>query len=250
MDLPPSFSETGMFVQRAGPVPTQFQVLGERSSGTNVVKRLLGRNTAMTPTEALGWKHGFPQAVAIPADFLVVCMVRNAVDWARSMHAKPWHATPAIQALEFPDFIRAEWRSTVDRARYFEGARDTGLIGQPLQQDRDPLSGACFSNLFALRRAKLTGLLSYLNRGCSVALLRMEEATATPETMLEALRDGLGLTAPAGPFQPVQKRLGSKFRPAGDAPRPATPDRVGAADMAFLRGQVDPAQEARLGYAY
>jgi hypothetical protein len=61
----------------------------------------------MRPSDALGWKHGFAQALAIPADLAVICVTRNAADWALSMHAKPWHAVPALQALAFSDFIRA-----------------------------------------------------------------------------------------------------------------------------------------------
>ena len=87
--IPDTFAATGLHVQ-SGPTPvTRFQVVGERSSGTNYVKRLLGRNTGLKPTEALGWKHGGPQALAIPADLLVVICVRHAGDWARSMHRGP-----------------------------------------------------------------------------------------------------------------------------------------------------------------
>jgi hypothetical protein len=39
--LSPDFAQTGWMVRRTGPVPTRFQVLGERSSGTNLVQRLL-----------------------------------------------------------------------------------------------------------------------------------------------------------------------------------------------------------------
>ncbi|WP_373488146.1 hypothetical protein, partial [Blastomonas sp.] len=65
--IPPDFATTGILAPRAASVPiTRFQVLGERSSGTNFVKRLLGRNSTLRPTEDLGWKHRFPHAAAIP----------------------------------------------------------------------------------------------------------------------------------------------------------------------------------------
>lgn len=87
---------------------TRLQAFGERSSGTNFVKRLIGRNTPLSPTEELGWKHGFTQMTAESPNTLVVCVTRNAVDWAHSLHAKPWHCPPEMQRLAFSEFIRAE----------------------------------------------------------------------------------------------------------------------------------------------
>lgn len=224
-------------------------MLGERSSGTNYVKRLMGRNSALAPTEALGWKHGHPQAIAIPPDLAVICVVRNAADWALSMHAKPWHATAELQALGFSEFIRAPWDTVIDRARYFDGAEAAGVLGQPLQADRDPVTGRPAANLFALRRAKLTGLLSYLGRGCTCAVLRMEPLQQEPEPGLDALLAALGAAPRTDAFRPVTKRLGSRFKPA-IASRPARPDTLSDADRAFLMEQVDSAQEAALGYRY
>ncbi|MEX0311347.1 MAG: hypothetical protein AB3N17_14015 [Tateyamaria sp.] len=228
---------------------TQFQVLGERSSGTNFVKRLLGRNTDLKPTEALGWKHGFPHMMAIPPQMAVIVCVRRADTWAQSMFSKPWHTTPAMQSLPFSDFIRAPWDTVIDRPRYFEGLVPDGAVGQPLQQDRHPVTGARFANLFSLRQAKLSAMLSLLGRDCTCIVLRMEDAQAAPEATLDALRTPLGLAAASGPFRPVVKRLGSKFKPA-IADRPQLPAQWDAADLRFLHDQIDPAQETALGYSY
>jgi hypothetical protein len=133
----------------------------------------------------------------------------------------------------------------IDRPRYFNGAQD--LVGQPLQQDRDPLTGAMFNNLFALRRAKLASLLSFLNRDCTCALLRLEDLQDDPATVIDALRDGLGHGPRDTPCRPVLKRLGARFKPASPD-RPATPARLSSDDLAFLRTQIDPEQETLLGY--
>ncbi|MHC9234006.1 hypothetical protein ACX9MO_00040 [Pseudooceanicola sp. 502str34] len=243
--LPDSFADSGVFLRAGRLPPTRVQVMGERSSGTNFVKRLIGRNTPLSPTEELGWKHGAPAMIAIPADLLVVVAVRNAADWARSMHAKPWHASPALQALDFSAFLRAEWDTIADRPRYFEDLPESA-IGQPLQPDRDPLTGARHADLFALRRAKLTAHLSLLNRDCTLAILRMETATAEPEALLAQLRATYAL--PDAPYRPVVKRLGAKFKPA-IPDRPTTPEWSGP-DLAHLRARVDTGQEAMLGYSY
>ena len=246
----PSFAASG-FLARMQPNAeiTRYQVLGERSSGTNFAKRMLGRNTSLTPTEALGWKHGFPHAAAIPPDLLVIGLVRRADDWARSMHAKPWHASVALQSLAFSDFIRAEWDTYIDRPRYFEGATKAGIIGQPLMHDRHPLTGKRFANIFALRHAKIAGLLSYLERDCNFILLRMEDMIAAPEATLDTVRSAVGLAARNAKFKPVFKRLGSKFKAAIEA-RPETPKTLQPDDLAFMQKHVNGGQEQALGYEY
>lgn len=249
MTLPNSFAETGFHAALTGEKVTRYQVLGERSSGTNFVKRLLGRNTDLKPTEALGWKHAHPHMRAIPADLAVICVVRSADAWARSMHTKPWHTTPALQSLPFSEFIRAEWDTIIDRPRYFEGSRQDNTLGQALQYDRDPLTGARYVNLFALRQAKLRGLLSYLNRGCTCVVMRMEDATSAPETALDQLVQTLGCKKPHTEFRPVVKRLGSKFKPSVED-RPQAPDPLSADDTAFLKSSIDAETEASLGYSY
>ncbi|MBL3704448.1 hypothetical protein GI582_17260 [Sulfitobacter sp. BDSS02] len=245
--LPSEFTRTGIYVEHSGVVPSRFQVLGERSSGTNFVKRLLGRNTSLTPSEELGWKHGFPSALAIPLELVVICVVRSADDWARSMHAKPWHATPALQALGFSDFIRSPWLSVVDRAKYFKDSET--FIGQPLQADRHPLTGGVFENLFALRQAKLQALMSYLSRDCTCVFLRMEEVQENPQAALKQIFERLALPTSDAAFRPVNKRLGSKFKSAMDD-RPKTPDTFSEGDRTFLLNAIDPDQEAALGYCY
>lgn len=186
--------------------------------------------------------------MAIPADLAVICVVRNAYDWTRSMHAKPWHTTPAMQSLEFSDFIRAPWDTIIDRPRYFDGAVELGIVGQPLQADRDPVTGAPFANLLALRRAKLTALLSHLNRGCTCIVLRMEAVQSAPQAAVADILAGLNLPPHPAQFRPVTKRLGSKFNPAIDA-RPPTPPQIGDVDRDFINTQLDDLLETQLGYS-
>jgi hypothetical protein len=243
--IPEDFARTGITSQ--GPVaPVQrFQVLGERSSGTNFVKRLLGRNTRLEPTEALGWKHACVAPQAIPADLAVICVVRAPEPWALSMHDKPWHTTPEMQRLPFAEFIRHPWETVIDRARYFDLPNVS--LGQPLQADRDPETGLPHQNLFALRRAKLAGLLGFLSRDCTCVLLRLETVQAAPEQMLESIAKRLELPVRDAPFRPVFKRLGAKFK-AAVSDRPDRPDRFPDTDRSFMTSQLDTATEAALGY--
>lgn len=243
------FAQTGVSIHPGQATRlTRFQVLGERSSGTNLMQRLMTRNSGLRASDVLGWKHGFAQMLAIPADLLVVCMVRDPAAWALSMYAKPWHTTPAMQGLGFSDFIRAPWETVIDRPRYFRGAREAGLVGQVLQQDRDPVTGAQFANLFALRRRKLQSLLSYPERGGTCVVLRTETLQAAPEAVLGQIVEALSLPGSEGAFRGVHRRLGSKFKPAV-AERPATPTEISPEDRAFMWTQLDRDLEAALGYA-
>lgn len=248
--IPQDFAEAGFAANRRAPTPlARYQVLGERSSGTNFVSRLLGRNSSMRPATDLGWKHGFPREAPVPADLGVICMTRRADDWALSMHRKPWHAPPELQALEFGDFIRAPWETVVDRPRYFTAAMRAGPLGGPLLLDRDPETGAAFADLFALRTAKMRAMLGYMSRDCTCVLLSVETAQAEPEATLDALLYVMGHPPRSTPYRRVVKRLGSRFKPAIPE-RPKTPARMGKAGRRFMRARLDPELERQLGYSY
>lgn len=250
LPLPQAFAETGVAAQHTGPVPPRrFQVLGERSSGTNLLRRLMMRNSPLEASEALGWKHGFPHMLAVPADLAVLGIVRNAADWALSMHAKPWHTPPHMQRMDFSEFIRAPWETVIDRARYFGGPEARPLVGRALQHDRDPMTGEAFADLFALRRAKIQALTGMFRRDCTMVLIRMEDMQADPEAVIGRVCTALSLPAPATPFKPFARRLGSKFKPSVED-RPETPATLGEDDRAFLRSRIDRETEAALGYTY
>ncbi|MDD9739693.1 MULTISPECIES: hypothetical protein [Marinovum] len=240
---------TGWAIRHSGSAPKRFQVMGERSSGTNFVKRLIDGNTWLGNSEVLGWKHGVPGMLAIPADFTVVCTFRAADAWALSMHAKPWHARPPLQALGFSDFIRAPWDSRIDRPRYFPWAEAPEFRGQPLQADRHPITGAMFRDLFELRAVKMAVLLSFAIRHSSCVFLRMEAVQAAPEAFLADLRAGLALPATDTAYKPVTKRLGAKFKPAVMT-RPETPAEMPEADRAWMRERLDLGVEEAMGYTY
>lgn len=244
------FAKTGFFARiRSDAKITRFQVVGERSSGTNYASRLIGKNSALSPDTPLGWKHGFIEFENLPDDVLVVAMVRHAGVWSRSMHKRPWHSSDALQALELSDFLRAPWDTSFDEAKYFRREEKLGLIGGPLTYDRHPDTGEMFENVYTLRRAKLTALLAGAKTECNFILLRMEPMIKAPEDTLRRVLDAANVPLNAEGFRGIFKRLGSKFHPRVD-PRPKTPNRLSDEDRAFMRSQLDIEQEAQLGYRY
>ncbi len=92
----------------------RFQVLGERSSGTNFIASLIAKNLDITECNHLGWKHAVPHSQFIARDMLVIVAFRNPTDWLRSMHRKPWHSPPHLRGLQFSEFIRSEWETLTD----------------------------------------------------------------------------------------------------------------------------------------
>ncbi len=237
-----------MALRAEGPRPTGFAVFGERCSGTNFARALIKRNLGLAVRDDLGWKHGFAHMLAIPEDVLVVVVVRDAFDWAKSMFAKPWHADAQMQRLGFSQFLRAPWTSVVDRPDYFGLPRGCDLIGAPLQLDRHPITGAPFANIFRMRNAKTAAFLGFEARHANFVALRHEALARSPESVLGHLREAFGLEEGDG-FRGVHRRLGSRFAPKV-ADRPAAPQEISPADRAFILEELDLRQERRLGYHY
>lgn len=248
--LPANFRETGLHVQRVRSTKLrQFQVLGERATGTNVVRKLIEKNVALERTEGLGWKHATPHMVGIPDELLVVCVVRNAMDWARSMHKRPWHAHPAMQEFDFSQFLRSEWVSIVDRVDDFEEIHpEMSLQGQVLQYDRHPINGLPFENLFQLRRLKLESMLGMLNRGCNTVFVQLEMVQSNPEKFVKLMRRVFQLSSTSERFKPVTRRLGNRFH--SGTIRPPTPEQMNDLDRGFMKRQLDLTIESSLGYDY
>jgi hypothetical protein len=245
-----SMNETGRFALPASTAIHSFQVIGERASGTNFLRSIVKKNLNIQPTNVLGWKHGFPHMTAIPQDCLVLCSVRNPLDWVLSMHKRPWHAHPDLQSLDWSPFIRAPWHSIVDRQDHFADPQaGVQTTGQDLQLDRHPITGELFDNIFKLRTAKLQSLLGMLNRNCTVAYVQMERATENPLDVVAWIAEEYALETSQTKLRLPKRRMGNRYKRSVTA-RPETPDRINPSDLSFLRAQVDPEIEDLFGYAH
>lgn len=240
-------------LQSGGTRPTELMVFGERNSGTNLAHELLRRNIpafADSPGDRIGkygfrygWKHGFPQMLAAPDNVLAICLFRHPESWLRSMHARPWHAAPALKDLSFEQFIRAEWQACVDEKNFGVDASDPRAMTE-LHWDRHPLTGARFANIVQLRNAKSAGFLSLLNRFANCLLLRFETLQGDQEEYVNhvARRYGLEKTET---FQPVEERRG---KPSDGPFKAQTHAILSPEDRAYVWSELDHLQEERLGY--
>lgn len=65
-------------------------VIGERCSGTKWVETLLERNFQVEADYPFGWKH-CPDFSVTATECVTVCVIRNPIDWMRSVFRTPHH---------------------------------------------------------------------------------------------------------------------------------------------------------------
>ncbi|MFV1528235.1 MULTISPECIES: hypothetical protein [unclassified Phaeobacter] len=222
-----------------------YQVLGERCSGTNFLDQLIQQNFAAARPRYDMWKHAFPNLIALPADVLYIVIFRDPFQWLESMYGKPWHSLPALRDLPFSQFIRAEWRSEIDVPAWFDLPKTSPCKGQPLNQDLHPITGAPFANLLALRRAKAEALLSLPRRGARVIYTTHAAISRRPEDIIARIAD----ESPVPPNRRLQVPQGHYGWSWSDRDvKPKTPGHlITPEDRTWILSQLDPALEAAMG---
>ena len=228
-------------------------VFGERNSGTNYVSELLRRNFAKLTNMAsdkierfgfrYGWKHGFATMVSAPRNALCVIVVRHPETWLRSMHQRPWHSTSAVRHKSFSDFIRSEWTSCIDEQNFGVLKDDFRWLSE-LQYDRHPLSGERFSNIIALRNAKITSFFGNRNRFLNFLVVRLEDVQDNPSSFIHEVGKLYTLEVNSE-FLDIHQRRGKDL----DGKFSRTRYReLKAEDKKFVWQQLDETQEGLTGY--
>jgi hypothetical protein len=239
-----SLKTDGITCLRATTEPLEEIVLfGERSSGTNVTRRVIRQVFGLRVSKEYGWKHGAPAFLAGGARTLFVVSLRDPFDWCVSMYAKPYHAGADMRSYDFDTFIRAPWMSVMDAPRQ-HGLKRNLYLDQVLQPDRHVIEGRPYRNLMEMRTVKMRCWLGLLQRGVNVAILRHERLQADPEACLAALSKSFGLTATRAYKKPHYM---FDIRPKVEERRAHAKARL-AHNMDYIRSQLDPALEAQLGY--
>ncbi|MCV2869490.1 hypothetical protein OEW28_12720 [Defluviimonas sp. WL0002] len=224
----------------------KVQVIGERCSGTNFTEALIMQNLPVRDGREFGWKHGFPSFLAVPDDVVFVAVYREVFGWLLSMYEKPWHAEPDLCDLPFSDFIRAEWRSVVDKK--FLLATDDPLNCQILQQDRHPLTGKPPINLLELRRWKMQALQGLSERGIKVVHWTHDRIVADPGGVVTDVARLHGLPEPEQVTVP-KGRFGWPWNRFADTPERKVKT-ISDADRAFILENLDLDLERQVGFSY
>lgn len=226
-----------------------FQVFGERNSGTNFVEQLVERNFAIQRVQNYGWKHGFPVSVGYHRQSLILFVCRDPIDWVVSMYNTP-HAPHADVNLDsFPEFIRSEWAifnrrnsRKVWQKRWNATSRD-GLDLMENTFDRHPETGLRFRTIMEMRRSKMVAGLSFRNRLCNLVIARYEDIKAHRAPFLDFLTANFQMSR-LPDFDPIDDKVSPDVRKKKSFRREdITPE-----DFAFISSQLDPEFEAQLGY--
>ncbi|SLN62399.1 hypothetical protein PSA7680_03279 [Pseudoruegeria aquimaris] len=241
-----------ILVRRPDEPVTHFQVFGDKNSGTNFARTLIGMNTETPYRPIYGWKHGIPAMAAFEPGALIVLLTRNAVDWAKGMYRQPHRNLPEDGDMPFSDFIRSEWHSSVGRkplrnwTKKWAVSAEEGFAHRELQLDRHPITGKRYADIFEMRRVKLAAMIGMRHRGVNFALARFEDVRAAPLGFVEALGQAFDLPMLPEPSLPLKK-----VSPTRNSRRIATtPETLAPDDMAYLLARLDPDVEAQAGYAY
>ncbi|WP_112321154.1 hypothetical protein [Oceanibium sediminis] len=214
---------------------TGFQVLGERSSGTNFVTQMLLRNLEGVERRPIyGWKHGFIDRRYSPdPGLLTVLVYRHPLRWLQSLHARPLDLSDSMRGLPFSDFLRHEWRGAFKREDGTE---------EPSTADMDPKAKTNFANPMRLRNAKIAYFEEMAGMPSRMVYIRFEDMNRAPRATLEAIAKTFDIALK--PYTPVNTFKGVTEKPYIPRQMP----RISATDLAFIRQELDLAQEARIGY--
>lgn len=239
-------SNNWVFLKQHSRPVQRFQVLGERSSGTNFVSSLIRLNTSATPTTDYGWKHGFIQFQAVLRNDLLVVVARDPLAWLLSTYRKPWHVPDSMVNVTFSEFLRQPWESVVDMPGSMNATRPKRSRGLPAQLDRHPITGRAFDNPIQLRNAKLAAFLGIANRSCNVCFANYEAVANEPQRFVAELTNNFGLETSLD-WKVPQRVLGKMQRHIVGERRDDV-IKISDNDRDFMLAESDSGLEASLGY--
>jgi hypothetical protein len=126
----------------------EFQLYGERHSGTNFLEESIKNVFGLHQTSFFGHKHfmGFakPETITYERHTLFVGIVRDPYDWILAMYSLPHHV-PKVNKKSFLDFITNEWYSVNNTGGEIKGDRNFLTSKSNLLR---------YKNIFELRKNK------------------------------------------------------------------------------------------------
>lgn len=234
--------------------PVQFQVLGERHSGTNFVSKLINRNVQnLKETNRFGWKHGLYSGMLCPSNknrhrnpfhrittdhpatvFVVVC--RNPSEWLRSMHKKPWHLD--LWNLPFDKFIRK-----IPLTKFGHIVQPTG----PLVKSEciNPRTRQLFPNIIEMRNAKYRAWLALETKVKYFFFVNYNQVIQDPSLFLDLFCKKFTLQREPT-FDTIPHYKGNEKEYKIFIPTPHKP--ITGKDLRFIQAQLDSDQETKMGF--
>lgn len=122
-----------------------FTIYGERCSGTNFLQRCFSKYTGLHITWEFGWKHFFGyndhNIISRGDNTLFLCIVRNPYQWLMSFDRRRHHIK---EGKKKTNFFTGEWQSV----------RKDKPGSPEIMEDRNPINGERYKNIFELRKYK------------------------------------------------------------------------------------------------
>ncbi len=217
----------------------EIQLLGQRCSGTNYLRRLLKRNLAdVQITTKFSHKHLWSGSFDFdrsPGDTIFAIVVRNPYDWVRSVHRDPHHCSDLL-GTSFSDFIRSRWQA-------WSGPE----WNNPDPKIRESVKGPAnlieqSPNVLALRNAKVSTFLRIRDEFPNTMIFRLEDLQQNPQILMADFADKFDLEL-TGHFQSV-----TEYKSTDKAYKPKPLIKITDQDLEHIRSSLNWANERRLGF--
>lgn len=223
---------------------TKIQLFGQRGSGTNFLQSLIEKNLPGLPVRFdFGYKHGAPVNIESAGEEVLVCViVRDPLDWIRSLHRQPWHVTPAMRDMTIDDFVRQPWHCIYDEQS--GTSFDEERYGTEMMHERHPESGRRYDNALKMRTDRLRRWWEMQPPGRPVWWVQYEALARSPHRFIADLAQAAGHSPPSQ-LIPVDRYKGfEKGRVFRRTPRVPLSQET----HAFVIAQLDWSVETSVGY--
>ena len=182
--------------------PKKFTILGERSSGTEILKQFILDNFDIPYTQDFGSTHFFgfyDYKLMFTDETLFLCIVRDPVDWINAFYHNPQYIPIQNQSLD--NFLEKPFYSIWPKKQPSE-------CETIISEDRNIITNKTYENIFELRKVKMEYLTETLPTLVKHHyIIRYEDLLENPKLILEKIQQKYGLTTK--PFIPPITNISS-----------------------------------------
>ena len=193
--------------------PKNFTILGERSSGTEILKQFILDNFDIPYTQDFGSTHFFgfyDYKYIFTEETLFLCIVRDPVDWINAFYHNPQYIPIQNQSLD--NFLEKPFYSIWPNEIKNEIKRES-TIESIISEDRNIITHQPYENIFELRKVKTEYLTKTLPKLVKHhELIRYEDLLENPKLILENMQQTYGFAVkPFTPPKQVQPNTPTPF---------------------------------------
>jgi len=178
--------------------PKNFTILGERSSGTEILKQFILDNFDIPYTQEFGSTHFFgfyDYNYIFTEETLFLCIVRDPVDWINAFYQNPKYIPIQNQSLD--NFLEKPfysiWSNVIGENRISD---KESTIESIIHEDRNIITHQPYKNIFELRKVKMEYLTETLPALVKHhELIRYEDLLENPKLILEKIQQKYGFAA-------------------------------------------------------